>query len=140
MITRTQFKDHIRALKEQMRLKKQEILDIKKQIDALQMCIGVKNGKKNRKGIHLEIKKLIEQKGPQTATELTNELVNSNKLTNAKQPRITVYNALKRKSQDFFQDADKKWHLKTADTRDKTPKNQNIDDIFEDVFGNDDED
>ena len=120
MITKKQFREHIQNLKKQMHIKKNEIKEIEEKIEAIKVLLGSQKSQRRRKGIHLEIKRLIRQKGPQTTSELTNELVHSGKLV-SKQPRVTVYHSLRRRDQDFYQDENKEWHLKD-NVEEKTSK------------------
>ena len=112
IIKRQQFKEHLKALKQKKKALKMEMearqRDIEEQMKAIHVLLGKKQYR-NRSGIHLKIKKLIENEGPQSLSELTDKLQSN---LASQQPRATIYYALKRRQQDFYQGEDKKWHLK----------------------------
>ena len=129
MIKRQQFKEHLKALKQQKQDLKMELeikqRDIEEQIKAIHVLLGKKQYR-NRSGIHLKIKELIKNEGPQSLSELTDKL-HSN--LSSQQPRATIYYALKRRIQDFYQGENQKWHLK--DEKNDFEKDNEIDDFIE---------
>ena len=116
MITKIQLREHLKSLKEQLKALKKQInqkqQEIEEQIKATHILLGTTTQPRNRKGVHLDIRELIGSKGPLTLAEITNYLTQMEKLVSSKQPRTTVYYALKRRNQDFYQGENKKWYLR----------------------------
>ena len=107
---KTDLKIYFKELQKQKMQKEQEIQTIEKQIEAVKVLINPNTQKRYRKGIHLDIKNIIQQNGPMTIPEIQRILVQSEKLQ-VNQPYTTIYNALKRRKTEFYRDNAKKWHL-----------------------------